>query len=100
MDKNKKIALQQKLIQSLTSENQTLKEELTYEKSIPNEGYARAKKLIEELEEKISQYNHLIEEVQTLKKTYTQKINQINTAKKDFKRKARQTVNSIRRGIR
>lgn len=100
MNKDKKIALQQKLIQTLTTENQKLKEELELAKYVPNEGYAKTKKLIEELQDKMNQYNHLIEEIQSLKKIYNEKINQLNTLKKDFKKKAGQTINSIQKGIR
>ncbi len=100
MNPKKKILLQQKLIQSLTSENEKLKNELTYEKAIPNEGYAKAQKLIEELENKITQYNHLIEEVLSLKNDYNKKLSQMLDAKKEFKKTAGKTVNLIRKGIR
>ena len=82
MDENRKIQLQQKIIddleseiQKLTEENgqlkkeiEDLKDKLAFEETKPKKGYEKAKELILELEKDKNEYENLIIELKNKKR--------------------------------
>lgn len=82
MDENKKIQLQQKIIddlevevKKLTEENdqfkkeiEDLKDKLAFEEEKPKKGYEKAKELFLELEERKNEYENLIIELKNKKR--------------------------------
>lgn len=81
MDENKKIQLQQKIIDDLEDKNQCLieennqlkkeiedlKDKLSFEEAKPKKGYEKAKELILELEKDKNEYENLIIELKNKK---------------------------------
>lgn len=103
MDKReKKIILQQKIIDALSSKNKnmekqigTLKNDLEFQKNIPQEGYDEAKRLIEKLNEYIKIYE---EELSILKES----IEKYNFARNGFyemKDKYKNEMDKLRKSI-
>ena len=75
MNIEKKVKLQQKIIDDLQQEKDTLREEndklsvdLELEKILPKEAYERVTQLINELEDRKSEYEALIENVKEIQK--------------------------------
>lgn len=104
MDSEKKIKIQQKMIESLTKENQHLKERnaelesnLEVAAEIPKQGYDEAKKAIQELEEKIQEYTRLIKDIQTIKESYNDQKNQLEKMITEYKRNMHKTIRSIKK---
>lgn len=75
MDKDKKIEIQQKLIEQLTKENNQLKEQLLYEQSKSEDQNESYKNSIEELQQSKNKYDKLVEELENLKTDYRKHYN-------------------------
>lgn len=82
MNLERKVALQARSIRQLTEENTSLKEEneelkaqLEIEKSIPKEGYEKAKELMESTAQKKAEYENLIEECKKIREKYQNEMN-------------------------
>lgn len=106
MNADKKIAIQQRLIESLSAENQQLREEteqlreaLEAERSLPREGYDRAKELMAELEHKIHEYHDLIAEARSLRSDYMDKINRLHKITIQYKKNTKKMTASIQKII-
>lgn len=106
MNADKKMNIQQKLIHSLSQENQLLREEkeqlqaaLESEKSLPRAGYDHTKKLMVELEGKIREYHDLIAEAQALRKDYMNKIDRLHKITIQYKKNAKKMTDSMRKGM-
>ena len=70
IDKDKKIEIQQKLIEQLTSENEKLKQQLDFEINKSNEVILHEKQMIANLEQSKKEYDELIKELKELKSKY------------------------------
>ena len=70
IDKDKKIEIQQKLIEQLTSENEKLKQQLDFEINKSNEVILHEKQMIANLEQSKKEYDELIKELKELKSEY------------------------------
>lgn len=82
MNLERKVALQARSIRQLTEENTSLKEEneelkaqLEIEKSIPKEGYEKAKELMESTAQKKAEYENLIEECKEIREKLQNEMN-------------------------
>lgn len=94
MKLERKVALQARTIRLLTEERDSLKEEieelkaqLELEKSIPKEGYEKAKELMESTAKTKAEYEQLIEECKQIKQEYQDKMDVLskNTKKRNEK---------------
>lgn len=70
LDKDKKIEVQQKLIEQLTKENGELKEQLLYEQSKSEDNNEKYKLSIKEYQQAKNKYEELVEELEKLKADY------------------------------
>ena len=89
MLKDKKIKIQQDIIQKLEQEISQLKEENSYlqaQLNLPSEGYEKAKEMIMRLEQREKEYNKLIAEIKELQITYRNKVEEISDLKKEYKK--------------
>lgn len=70
MDKDRKIEIQQKLIEQLTQENAELKEQLLYEQSKSEDIKSVYENTIKDMEQSKQKYDELIKELEELKEKY------------------------------
>lgn len=70
MDKDRKIEIQQKLIEQLTQENAELKEQLLYEQSKSEDIKGVYENTIKDMEKSKQRYDELIKELEELKEKY------------------------------
>lgn len=105
MDKDKKILIQQNIIEDqnrkieeLKKKINSLEEENTNIKLVPREGYEKAKKLIIDLNEKIAEYNNIIKEALELKVEYNKSIQEINKLKIEYSKKMDTLFSDIKKG--
>lgn len=70
MDKDRKIEIQQKLIEQLTQENAELKEQLLYEQSKSEDIKDVYENTIKDMEKSKQRYDELIKELEELKEKY------------------------------
>lgn len=103
MFKDQKIKTQQKIIEKLKLENQSLKEELEtvkleleLEKNTPKQGYDTAKELMADLVKKKELYENLIEETKDIMQTYKAKEKEINELKVKFHKEMKNLLKDIR----
>ena len=104
MKSDKKIKIQQRMIEELreknkvlTIENEKLFIELELEKNSHKEEHERTRKLIEELEKKKEEYLKIIENVKNLQSQYKDKIKEITDLKKAYKKEMNSTMNTIKK---
>lgn len=104
MNIEKKVKLQQKIIDDLQHEKETLKEEndklsvdLELEKILPKEAYERVTQLINELEDRKSEYEALIENVKEIQSEYKDKLKEIKTLRTRYKKDMDSVLKSINR---
>ena len=90
----RRIALQQKLIDELTAQNELLKQrnedlqnELDFEKEIPKEGYEKAKNLIIDLEQYKVEYEKSIADLKESKESYEAARQEFYILKKQYQKK-------------
>lgn len=102
MNIEKKVKLQQKIIDDLQQEKDTLKEEnnrlsvdLELEKILPKEAYERVKHLINELEDRKSEYETLIENVKEIQSEYKDGLKEIKTLRAKYKKDMDSVLKSI-----
>lgn len=103
MFKDQKIKTQQKIIEKLQAENQSLKEELEtvkleleLEKNTPKQGYDTTKELMTNLVKKKELYENLIEETKDIMQTYKEKEKEINELKVKFHKEMKNLLKDIR----
>ena len=70
MDKDRKIEIQQKLIEQLTQENAELKEQLLYEQSKSEDVKGVYENTRKDMEQSKQRYDELIKELEDLKEKY------------------------------
>lgn len=70
MDKDRKIEIQQKLIEQLTQENAELKEQLLYEQSKSEDVKGVYENTRKDMEQSKQRYDELIKELEELKEKY------------------------------
>lgn len=70
LDKDKKIEIQQKLIEQLTKENAELKEQLLYAQSMVDDDGSKYENSIKEMEKAKNRYDELTKELEELKEKY------------------------------
>lgn len=106
MNTEKKIKIQQKIIENLNKENQRLKEQnteletsLLIAKETPKAGYDKAKDTMCELEKRIKEYEILIQDTKSAKESYTEKKKQMEKLIIEYKQHMNKTVKSIKRCI-
>ena len=104
MNKDKKIKIQQLLIESLEKKNKELEIKLTeteverdLERELPKDGYEKAKKLIVDLEGYIEKYKYLIGELEVKKNEYQEAINEINQLKIKYNKEMKNIVKTIKK---
>lgn len=102
MNIEKKVKLQQKIIDDLQQEKDTLKEEndrlsvdLELEKILPKEAYERVKQLINEFEDRKSEYEALIENVKKIQSEYKDRLKEIKTLRTKYKKDMDSVLKSI-----
>jgi peptidoglycan hydrolase CwlO-like protein len=102
MNNEKKVKIQQKIIEDLQrdkylleQENVRLSDELELEKVIPREGYEKAKALMIELETKKQEYEDLIKETKAIRDEYKEKIKEIKELKVKYKKDMQSAVKQI-----
>jgi chromosome segregation ATPase len=86
-------------ISQLKSENNSLKQQLEFEKAIPKEGYEKAKVLMSDLENKIEEYKILIEEVKQIKVSYSEKIKEIDEIKAKYQQDLKDFLKKVKRSV-
>ena len=103
MNNEKKVKVQQRIIEdlqnskeTLEAENLRLSDELELEKLLPKEGYERAKKLIYDLENRKAEYEKLIVEVKNIQSEYKKKIKEINDLKKKYRKEMQSVIKDIK----
>lgn len=104
MNIEKKVKLQQKIIDDLQQVKDTLREEndklsvdLELEKILPKEAYERVTQLINELEDRKSEYEALIENVKEIQSEYKDKLKEIKTLRTKYKKDMDSVLKSINR---
>lgn len=102
MNNEKKVKIQQKIIEDLQrdkdileQENIRLSDELELEKVIPREGYEKAKALMVELENKKKEYEDLIKETKAIRDEYKEKIKEIKELKVKYKKDMQSAMKQI-----
>ena len=98
----KKIEMQQAIIDELQeknklleAENKQLKTELGYEKIKPQDGYEEAKKLMVTLEETRKEYEVLIKELKEKNKKCDEQLLQLKELKFEYKKKMEEVIASL-----
>lgn len=89
MLKEKKIKIQQDIIEELEQEIARLKEEnasLKDQLNLPKQGYEKAKEMIIRLEQREEEYNRLISELKEMQSICKNKIQEVSDLKKDYKK--------------
>ena len=104
--KDRTIQVQQDIIKKLEEEisqlkieNKNLQQQLEFETSIPKEGYEKAKKLIVDLENKISEYDSLIVEVEQIKISYSEKIKEVDELKLKYQQDLKNFIKKAKRSV-
>jgi DNA repair exonuclease SbcCD ATPase subunit len=104
MKSDKKIKIQQRMIEELRAKNESLKAEnekmlveLELEKVSHKEEHERVSKLIAQLEKKKEEYTETIENVKKLQSEYKDKIKEITELKKAYKKEMNSTMNTIKK---
>lgn len=94
MNLDKKVKIMQQMIDDkdkqiafLKEENERLKSELELGKSLPKEGYEKAKKLIQELENKVAEQTRINEELKKSKEEYNKNLEELLLARKNLETK-------------
>ena len=102
MNNDKKVKVQQRIIEDLQKSNEALEkenlrlsDELELEKLLPKEGYEKAKKLICDLEDRKTEYEQLIIETKSIQSEYKEKIREINELKKKYKKDMKSVLKEI-----
>ena len=102
MNNDKKVKIQQRIIEDLQKSNETLEQEnlrlsdeLELEKLLPNEGYEKAKQLICELEDKKIEYEKLIEETKKIQEECKLKIQEVKELKKKYSKDMKAVLKQI-----
>lgn len=102
MNIEKKVKIQQKIIEDLQrdkdileQENIRLSDELELEKLIPREGYEKAKALMVELENKKQEYEDLIKETKAIRDECKEKIKELKELKVKYKKDMQSAVKQI-----
>jgi hypothetical protein len=104
INKDKKIRLQQSLIDSLIQENKELRiklaeaEDSSYDVLAEN-NYERSKKLIEELESYIAEYEQLITGLKGKKEEYSKAIKEVTNIKVEYNKKMKEFMRDITREV-
>lgn len=106
MIKDRKIKVQESLIESLKVENQELKEklenvkaELEFEKTFKNDEYDELKDLIEELSKEKATYENLVQKAILAKKEYKEKTKELNDLKVRYNKELKNLMKDIKNGI-
>ena len=86
LDKDKKIKMQQDIIDNLTKENQELKEQLEYEQNKPDLMIQKAKSMMELLEEKRIEYESLIAELKEKREQFRSHLDDFRQIKTEYKK--------------
>lgn len=100
MDKDRKIQLQQDVIEQLSKENAELKkeiEQLKIEQDISKDSGMET--LTDELREQIDTYRNLSDEIKKVRKTYIDKTEELIKLKNEYKKKMDNLIKSIKKGI-
>lgn len=100
MDKDRKIQLQQDVIEQLSKENAELKkeiEQLKIEQDISKDNGMET--LTDELREQIDTYRNLSDEIKKVRKTYIDKTEELIKLKNEYKKKMDNLIKSIKKGI-
>ena len=104
INKDKKIKLQQSLIDSLIQENKELRMKLaevegsSYDVLAEN-NYERSKQLIEELESYIDEYEQMINGLKGKKEEYSKAIKEINKIKVEYNKKMKEFIKNVKREV-
>ena len=100
MDKDRKIQLQQDVIEQLSKENAELKKEikqLKIEQDISKDSGMET--LTDELREQIDTYRNFSDEIKKVRKTYIDKTEELIKLKNEYKKKMDNLIKSIKKGI-
>lgn len=106
MLKDKKIKIQQCIIEDLKAENKKLTEELEllkadleFEKNFKNKEYDTAKDLIVELNKEKAIYEDLIQKANLARDKYKEKEKEINELKVKYSKEMKNLLKDIKRNI-
>lgn len=86
LNKDKKIKMQQEIIDKLSRENEELKEQLEFERAKPDLMIHKAKEMMELLEEKKNEYEYLVAELKELKEKYRSQLKEFKELKIKYRK--------------
>ena len=103
---DKKIKIQQSIIEDLKAENKKLKEELElvktdleFEKNFKNQEYDTAKDLMVELNKEKAVYEDLIQRAILAKNSYIEKEKELNELKVKYNKEMKNLIKDIKKSI-